>query len=53
MEGTGVHVEKLYKIQFDDNSKAQIVAQVDPFNIQEAVCGGLRYLINGGNNHLL
>ena len=47
MEGTGVHVEKLYKIQFDDNSKAQIVAQVDPFDIQEAIRGGLRYLITG------
>ena len=45
MEGTGVHVERLYKIRFDGNDKAYIEATVDPYDLQQQLCRRLGYLI--------
>lgn len=50
MEGTGICVEQLYKIQFGtDNDSARIVATVEPFELQQKLIGALKYSIEGDN----
>lgn len=47
MEGTGVQVERLYLIRFDDNDKAHIAYTVDPYDLQQQLCQRLGYIIDG------
>lgn len=47
MEGTGVHVERLYQIKFPENGPANIAASLDPFEMQQALCGKLNYSVDG------
>jgi hypothetical protein len=43
VEGTGVLVERPYKLRFGDDGHADIVAEVDPYDIQQAMCQALFY----------
>lgn len=45
--GTGVQVDRLYQISFDDNDIAYIVHTVDPYDIQQQLCKRLGYRIKG------
>ena len=45
--GTGVQVDRLYQISFDDNDIAYIVHTVDPYDIQQLLCQRLGYRIKG------
>ncbi len=47
MEGTGVHVERLYQIKFPENGPATIAATIDPYEMQQALCNQLKYSIKG------
>ena len=47
MEGTGVDVEKLYLIQFDDSGKGKIMACIDPYDMQQELCKRISYSIEG------
>ena len=47
MEGTGVNVERPYLLRFDDDGYAHIVNSIDPYEMQEALCKGLTYSIDG------
>ena len=43
MEGTGVQVERLYKVRFRDDSTAYIAAQIAPYDVQQALAPRLSY----------
>ena len=45
--GTGVQVDWLYLIRFDDDGKAYIAKAIDPYDIQQQLCQRLRYSIDG------
>ena len=47
IEGTGVQVDWLYLICFDENDKAYIAQTVNPFDLQQQLCRRLNYLIEG------
>ena len=47
MWGTGVQVDRLYEMHFDDDNKAHIVHTVDPYDIQQQLCQRLGYGIEG------
>lgn len=47
IEGTGTHVERFYKIGFNGDGPAQIVATIDPYEMQQALCRELQYTIKG------
>ena len=47
MEGTGVHVDRLYKIRFDSDDNAFIASVIDPYTLQRQLCRRLRYVIKG------
>ena len=47
MEGTGVQVERPYRIRFDADSTARIVADIDPFDMQETFRKHLGYKVSG------
>jgi hypothetical protein len=47
MEGTGVDVERLYELLFDGDGYASIMASIDPYEMQQALCKALTYSING------
>ena len=47
MEGTGVLVERPYKLRFADDGHADVVAEVDPYDIQQAMCKALYYRVDG------
>lgn len=47
IEGTGTHVERFYKIGFSGDGPAQIVATIDPYEMQQALCRELQYTIKG------
>ena len=47
MEGTGVQTERIYQLGFKDNGTAYIVASINPYDIQTAICQRLGYTING------
>ena len=46
MEGTGVQVERLYKVRFHDDSTAYIAAQIAPYDVQQALIPRLSYSTN-------
>ena len=47
MEGTGVQVERLYLIRFQDDGTAFVAATADPYDVQQAMLSRLEYSING------
>lgn len=46
-EGTGVLAERAYRLRFGEDGHAEIIGSIDPYEIQQAVCGALTYSING------
>lgn len=46
MHGTGVHVEQLYQIGFNEDS-AYVAETIDPYDVQQAFCQRLGYTIEG------
>ncbi len=49
MEGTGVSVDRLYQIRFDNEGKAFIAAVINPYEVQQAFCQHLGYTTEGEN----
>lgn len=49
MEGTGVHVERLFRIGFREDGPAYIAATIDPYEMQETLCKELKYSVKGEN----
>lgn len=47
MAGTGVRVDRLYQIRFDENEKAYIAFATDPYDLQQALLERLGYSIDG------
>lgn len=47
IDGTGVNVERPYLLRFDADGHADIVREIDPYDIQRALCKVLTYSING------
>ncbi len=47
MEGTGVWVDWLHKIRFDENDKAYIACSVEPYSLQQQLCQRLGYTTTG------
>ena len=47
MEGTGVHVERLYQIKFREAGPAHIAATIDPYEMQQKLCDELKYSVKG------
>ena len=47
MEGTGIAVERLYQICFDEEDKAYIAHTIEPYDIQQALLKRLGYSIEG------
>ena len=47
IDGTGVNVERPYLLRFDADGHADIVREIDPYDIQQALCKVLSYSING------
>ncbi len=46
-EGTGINVERIYLLGFDDSGYASIVNGIDPYEMQEAILKVLTYSIDG------
>ena len=47
IEGTGTLVERPYLMKFDENNRAEIVASIDPYDMQQELCKRLGYSIDG------
>ena len=47
MEGTGVRVEWLHQIRFDENKTAYVKTEVNPYDVQQALLQRLGYTIEG------
>ena len=47
IDGTGMNVERPYLLRFDADGHADIVREIDPYDIQQALCKVLTYSING------
>ena len=47
IDGTGVNVERPYLLRFDADGHADIVREIDPYDIQQALCKMLTYSIDG------
>ena len=47
MEGTGIAVERLYQIRFDEEDKAYIAHTIEPYEIQQVLLKRLGYCIEG------
>ena len=47
IEGTGINVERPYLLRFDDDGHADIAGEIDPYEIQQALCQVLTYSIKG------
>lgn len=45
MEGTGVHVERLYAIRFQDNGQAYVAWRLDPYDAQQKLVKMLGYSV--------
>lgn len=46
-EGTGILVERPYLMRFDEEGKAQVVASIDPYEMQQALIDRLTYSVDG------
>ena len=49
MSGTGVNVEKLYQIRFQENGKAYIKNEINPYAVQQELLQRIGYTIDGEN----
>ena len=49
MAGTGVRVEWLYQIRFQDDGKAYIKTEVNPYDVQKKLLRRMGYTIDGEN----
>ena len=49
MSGTGVRVEWLYQIRFQDDGKAYIKTEVNPYDVQKKLLRRMGYTIDGEN----
>lgn len=47
IEGTGVLAERPYLMRFRENGSAFIVASIDPYDMQQALCKELMYSVSG------
>ena len=47
MEGTGVYVERLYLLRFNEDNSAHIVQSIDPYDVQQALRRQIGYSIDG------
>ena len=47
IEGTGTHVERFYKIGLSGEGPAQIIATIDPYEMQQKLIKELKYAIKG------
>ncbi len=47
MEGTGVQVERLYMLRFNEKNEAHIVSAIDPYDMQQVFQERLNYSIEG------
>ena len=47
IEGTGINVERPYLLRFDADGHAEIASEIDPYEIQQALCKALTYSIDG------
>lgn len=47
IEGTGINVERPYLLRFDADGHAEIVSEIDPYEVQQAMCNVLTYSIDG------
>lgn len=47
MEGTGVNVQRLYRLHIDDDGSACIEQSIDPYDMQQALLQRLGYNIDG------
>ena len=47
MEGTGINVEQLYKLHFGSNDIAQVVATIEPYQMQQKILEHLKYAVDG------
>ena len=47
VEGTGVLAENLYRLHFNEQGNAEIVATVNPYDVQQAACKVLTYKVDG------
>ena len=46
-EGTGVNIERVYMLRFDENGYASITSSIDPYEMQEEWRKALTYTIDG------
>lgn len=46
-EGTGMLLERPYRLRFGDDGYAEVVAEVNPYDIQQAFCEKLTYSVSG------
>lgn len=46
-EGTGVDVERLYRILFDSDDSAHVALVIDPYELQQQLCERVGYRIEG------
>ena len=46
-EGTGINIERVYMLRFDENGYASITSSIDTYEMQEAWRKALTYTING------
>lgn len=49
MSGTGVNVEWLYQIRFDEDGKAYIKTELNPYAVQQELLKRINYTIDGEN----
>lgn len=49
MSGTGVNVEKLYQIRFQEGGKAYIKNEINPYAVQQELLQRIGYTIDGEN----
>ncbi len=49
MSGTGVNVEKLYQIRFQEDGKAYIKTELNPYAVQQELLKRIGYTVDGEN----
>ena len=49
MSGTGVNVEKLYQIRFQEDGKAYIKTELNPYTVQQELLKRIGYTVDGEN----
>ena len=49
MEGTGVAVEELNALRFDDNGQAYVAWTLNPYDVQQTLCERLSFSVSGND----